>query len=644
MPPPRGKKYPSRFGISIANHVVNRKPFCTDEEPLLQDEGEFDPDRSILRDVAGFILATEFCERLAYFAFAGSLVLFFQTHMGMSNAEADVQYAAWSGACYVTPLIGGVVADSYLGRYKSVLYFSLLYLAGLFFVLLASTPGDAKDYLVFPAMYIIALGTGGIKPNVCTLGADQFDDKYSQDRKEKESFFNWFYWSVNMASLLAYTAIAYICQFGLPWLGGERWGFFVGYAIPCLFMSAAILTFVAGTPRYVLHPPKSSTFVAAIGVVYEACWVKFGMIPAQLAMANEYAVLDKACVVYGGSFSRTQVESVKLVARLTPFLLSLVPFWGGYAQVYTAFQNQGCQMNLGLGVSSAEVPISTLGVFESLAILLGVPVFDQIVFPGLKARGYSVSMLQRMGAGFVAAIIGMLVAAGVEQYRLACAPPSGDWYDESARANITPCQSIDDYDPYEYQSWQAGLEGYSEPLYCSQTCDLTHESDDAPGLMLLDLECIRCENIPQVSSLSVFWQAPQFFIIGLSLCLAGITALEFFYTQAPLAMRSVTQALNLLTNALGTWATIPLVLLVNIDPNNMWLPVNLDDGHLSYYFLLLAALMGADLLYFQWICRDYEYKTEAELASLEYEPLTSVDSLDDEDQSVSTPLLRTELS
>ncbi len=58
-------------------------------------------------------------------------------------------------------------------------------------VVFASIPGNAKPELVYPAMYIIAIGTGGIKPNVSTLGADQFDDRYSQDRREKESFFNW---------------------------------------------------------------------------------------------------------------------------------------------------------------------------------------------------------------------------------------------------------------------------------------------------------------------------------------------------------------------------------------------------------------------------------------------------------------------
>jgi peptide/histidine transporter 3/4 len=58
-------------------------------------------------------------------------------------------------------------------------------------VVFGSIPDSASPTVFFPAIYIIALGTGGIKPNVSTMGADQFDDRYSQDRKEKESFFNW---------------------------------------------------------------------------------------------------------------------------------------------------------------------------------------------------------------------------------------------------------------------------------------------------------------------------------------------------------------------------------------------------------------------------------------------------------------------
>lgn len=75
-------------------------------------EGELpDPDDansrpSILKGVAQYIIVQEFCERLAYYGFAGSLVLFFQNELNLSNEDADVQYSLWAGACYVTPLLG----------------------------------------------------------------------------------------------------------------------------------------------------------------------------------------------------------------------------------------------------------------------------------------------------------------------------------------------------------------------------------------------------------------------------------------------------------------------------------------------------------------------------------------------------------
>ena len=65
----------------------------------------------------------------------------------------------------MTPLIGGYIADTYLGRYKSILLFCSIYLVGLGLMVLGSVPGDASPAIVFPAIYIVAIGTGGIKPN-----------------------------------------------------------------------------------------------------------------------------------------------------------------------------------------------------------------------------------------------------------------------------------------------------------------------------------------------------------------------------------------------------------------------------------------------------------------------------------------------
>jgi hypothetical protein len=79
------------------------------------------PRRSVFRHVTGFFLASEFFERLAYYGFAGSLVLFFQRTFNMSNEEADIHYSVWSGVCYLSPLVGGYVADCFCGRYRTIL-------------------------------------------------------------------------------------------------------------------------------------------------------------------------------------------------------------------------------------------------------------------------------------------------------------------------------------------------------------------------------------------------------------------------------------------------------------------------------------------------------------------------------------------
>ncbi len=97
----------------------------------------------------------------------------------------------------------------------------------------------------------------------------------------------------------------------------------------------------------------------------------------------------------------------------------------------------------------------------------------------------------------------MMLAAFIEIARIDYAPTPGNYYDVSARDNITPCQSIDDYNPYNYQDYLAGVGDVDKPLNCHQTCDNYY---DLNGITYLNLTCIDCDNIPQMSNISVFWQ------------------------------------------------------------------------------------------------------------------------------------------
>ena len=96
-----------------------------DVEVSATSTGDDDDDEiSPLIGVCPFILGNEFCERLAYYGLSTNLVVYFQQVLSLNTAEANLQVSIWSASCYVTPLIGAWLADSYWGRYKTIIIFS----------------------------------------------------------------------------------------------------------------------------------------------------------------------------------------------------------------------------------------------------------------------------------------------------------------------------------------------------------------------------------------------------------------------------------------------------------------------------------------------------------------------------------------
>ena len=72
-------------------------------------------------------IGNEFCERLAYYGMSSNLVLYFKNHLNQHSATASKNANNWSGTCYITPLIGAFLADAYLGRYRTIAAFSIVY-------------------------------------------------------------------------------------------------------------------------------------------------------------------------------------------------------------------------------------------------------------------------------------------------------------------------------------------------------------------------------------------------------------------------------------------------------------------------------------------------------------------------------------
>ncbi|GLJ39273.1 hypothetical protein SUGI_0801500 [Cryptomeria japonica] len=178
------------------------------EELLLSDEfvkdGSVDlHGHSVIRSHTGtwkaslLIIGVEIAERFAHAGIQSNLVIYLTSVLHESNASAASNVNIWSGVQHILPFLGAFVADSYLGRYGTILIASLVYLLGLILVTLSvsltSLDSHLKIGFFYFSLYLVALGQGGHKPCLQAFGADQFDDEDPKEKKHKSSFFNW--WS-----------------------------------------------------------------------------------------------------------------------------------------------------------------------------------------------------------------------------------------------------------------------------------------------------------------------------------------------------------------------------------------------------------------------------------------------------------------
>ncbi|CAN0926360.1 Protein NRT1/ PTR FAMILY 8.1 [Linum grandiflorum] len=221
-----------------------------------------------------YILGNECCERLAYYGINTNLVNYLKFQMNQRNVVAVNNVTNWSGTCYVMPLLGAFLADAYLGRYWTIAAFSIIYVFGMTLLTMSASlhalkptcndstnvchPTASQTSVFFLGLYLIALGTGGIKPCVSSFGADQFDDSDEEEKKKKGSFFNWFYFSINIGALVASSVLVWV-QTNVGW----DWGF----GIPAAAMAVAVVSFFSGTRLYRHQVPGGSPVTRICQVV-----------------------------------------------------------------------------------------------------------------------------------------------------------------------------------------------------------------------------------------------------------------------------------------------------------------------------------------------------------------------------------------
>lgn len=155
--------------------------------------------------------------------------------------------------------------------------------------------------LFFGALYTLAIGTGGTKPNISTIGADQFDEFDPKEKAHKLSFFNWWMFSIFLGTLFANTVLVYV---------QDNVGWTLGYGLPTLGLAISIVIFLTGTRFYRHKVPAGSPFTRMVKVIVAALKKWHVPIPSD---PKEFYELDLEVYTKKGKFRIDSTPSLRLV-------------------------------------------------------------------------------------------------------------------------------------------------------------------------------------------------------------------------------------------------------------------------------------------------------------------------------------------
>ena len=341
-----------------------------------------------------WIMASEGAERFSFYGMRNVLVIYMVQFLLVSAADAKASYHYFVMANYLMPLVGGWLADRFLGRYRVILFLSFGYVIGHAVVAAVETRTG-----LLAGCALIAIGAGGIKPCVSAYVGDQF----AADQKHLlAKVYGLFYWMVNLGSVTASLLI--------PWLL-KAYGPAVAFGVPGVLMALALVFFVAGRRQYVNVPPTGPNPHSFVKVVVTA-----------LARRGERAPgadwLESARAVHPAE----AVDGARAVLRISAVFAMVAGFWALFDQKGAAFILQAKQMNLevgtfdllGMKLGGFRLAESQMNAVNPFLVLMIIPLFQGVVYPGLVRLGVKVTPLGRMSVGMFLTMLSFVLMAGIQ--------------------------------------------------------------------------------------------------------------------------------------------------------------------------------------------------------------------------------------
>jgi len=309
-----------------------------------------------------FIVANEAAERFSYYGMRAILVVFMTQYLMNSAGELDVMseneaqgyFHLYVSAVYFMPILGALLADGFIGKYRTILFLSLFYCFGHFALAL----DDTRLGLLI-GQGLIALGAGGIKPCVSSHLGDQFG---RSNKHLLSKVFGWFYFSINLGAFAAMLII--------PWLL-DKYGATVAFAVPGFLMLIATIAFWSGRYRFVHIPPAGTGFIQEV-------LSPFGL---------------------------------KIVLKLGSIYLFIAVFWALFDQTGSSWVLQAQKMDR--VIWGIEVLPSQIQAANPLLIMFLVPLFTYFIYPSLE-KTINLTALKKIAIGLFLTAIAFSIPAWIQ--------------------------------------------------------------------------------------------------------------------------------------------------------------------------------------------------------------------------------------